>query len=156
MPAKKVTPKSTDTFGRDDPQYPGEIEISDADIKKAILAQVAGNDISVQIIGEMLSAETIEEMLAGALDTAALVGKTFALKSWKWATSKFGPKGKGVFAVMEVTILPGTDKVITTGSANIMAALLWFQEKKETPPPLTVKESETSAGNTVYRLAIAA
>jgi hypothetical protein len=132
------------------------VPLSDKDIAASIKAQAKGaSDVSLQIVGEMLSSKSVEELLAGSENTAALVDTTFALLSWKWGRSTFGDK-KGVFAIMKVKDVTGRERVVTSGSLNIMTALLWFQQNEEKPPPLTIRHSETSNGFDVYRFAIAA
>jgi hypothetical protein len=132
------------------------VPITDNDIRKAIETAARGNDDSLKIFGEMLSAKSIDELLAGALNTAAMVGVTFALRSWKWAKSTIAG-GAGVFAIVKVVTVDGSETTFTTGSLNLMTALLWFQQNEgEKRPPLTVRHSTTGAGFDVYRFAKAA
>jgi len=130
------------------------VALSDADIDKALLSGVTG--ISREITENMLAAETMDDLLGTTEPTAVLVGVTFALKAWKWLRST-KPGGAGIFAVLEIVDLSGRERVITTGSQNILTFLRWCEKKKvKEIPPLSVRESETESGNTVYRFVKAA
>lgn len=137
-----------------EPLQEERLPIEFADVRGALLENSSG--IANEITAKMLDAESIDELLGTTEPTLALVGTIFALRQWKWLQST-KPGGSGYFAVLEVTDLGGNERVITTGSQNILAALVWFQEHKiKDIPPLTVKMSETADGNTVYRFAKAA
>jgi len=126
------------------------VPLSESEIEKA-LGKTGG--VAGEITKGMLAAKDMDELLGGTEPTSALVGITFALRSWKWLKSQVGG-GSGIFAVLEVTDLNGKDRVVTTGSQNILTALLWFQRHNVTKvPALTVRESTTGDGNTVYRFA---
>lgn len=126
------------------------IPVADSEIEKA-LRKTSG--VTGDITKRMLEAETIEDLLGGTEPTAALVGVTFALVGWKWLRSQVAG-GTGIFALLEVRDLNGKDRQVTSGSQNILTALLWFQQHAvKKVPALTVRESTTSDGNTVYRFA---
>jgi hypothetical protein len=128
----------------------GQLVLPDSEIEKA-LRKASG--VAGDITKRMLAAENIDELLGGTEPTAALVGVTFALQGWKWLKSQVAG-GSGIFALLEVRDLNGKDRQVTTGSQNILTALLWFQKNKvKKVPALTVRESTTGDGNTVYRFA---
>lgn len=141
------------TFG-DGEESTAVVALSDSDIDKALLTGVTG--VAREITEQMLEAEDFDDILGTTEPTSALVGVTFALKAWKWLRST-KPGGAGIFAVMEVVDLNGRERVVTSGSQNILTFLRWCEKKgKTTLPALSVRESETADGNTVYRFVKAA
>ena len=123
---------------------------------RQLVLLASGDGISREITESMFDADSIDKLLSSTEGTDALVGITFMLKAWKFLRGQFtiaGTQEKGVFAVMEVLTLGGEEKVVTTGSQNILAALLKFQETGWELPALTVRHTVTEAGNDVYRLA---
>jgi hypothetical protein len=152
-------PKETKGFEEETTDAPSTaLALSGDEVRQLVLGSVSG--VAREITEDMLSAETIDQLLSTTEPTAILVGVTFALKAWKWLRGQFtiaGTEQKGVFAVLEVLTLAGETKVVTTGSQNILAALLWFEDHGIVePPPMTVRHSTTEAGNDVYRFAKAA
>jgi hypothetical protein len=140
------------------------VPLTEQDIDAA-LAKATG--VAGDITQRMLAAANIDELLGGTEPTAALVGVTFALMGWRWMASKItGKGGSGIFALLAIRDLNGKDRVVTTGSQNMMTSLRWFElhsfatkkgddwwPKSGKLPSFTVRESETAEGNTVYRFA---
>lgn len=131
------------------------VPLSDREIEAAIIASAGDNAVSIEIAGKILAAETVQDILGTTDPTESLVGVTFGVRGWKWAKSKFGNRS-GAFVILVVVDVGGRERTVTSGSVNIMAALRAFEKTKLEIPPLTVRSSETQAGNTVYRFAQAA
>jgi hypothetical protein len=132
------------------------VPLSGAEIDTMLLSGVTG--VAREITENMLEAEDFDGILGTTEPTSALVGVTFALKSWKWLRST-KPGGSGLFAVLEIVDLNGRERVITTGSQNCLTFLRWLEKvpaRAKQIPPLSVRESETVDGNTVYRFVKAA
>lgn len=130
------------------------IPLSEAEIDKAILAS-AGAGIAREIAEQILAGATVDEILGTVDPTESLVGVVFKLRSFEWRRSSFG--NGMAFVVMKCQDVDGRERTVTTGSANVMSALRAFQNAKLTDiPALTVKETISSNGRVVYKLARAA
>lgn len=155
MPTTKTGKPLDGKLGEDPADQAGGqlVPLSTDEVRAMVLGGVSG--VARDITEQMLGAEDIDALLGSTEPTEALVGITFRLKTWKWVRSQIKAQGSGVFAVLDVVDLSGKSRIVTTGAQNILAALLWFQDHTQSAdevPPLTVRSSETEAGNTVYRL----
>ena len=152
MPAKKK--EMTGDFDDDGTSVPGGslVSLSEKELDLAILASAAGNDVAREIAENILNGQTVDEILGTVDPTESLVNVIFRPIEWKWGRSNFGDK-KGAFCVLKVVDVDGRERVVTSGSPNIMAALRAFELRGIDPPALTVREAVTASGYTTYRFA---
>jgi hypothetical protein len=156
----KATTLRKPTGGSDLPEDPDDnyqppatalVPMSEKEIDAAILASASGS-VAREIAEGVLNATTVDDILGSVDPTESLVGIIFRPIEWAWRRSTFGNK-KGAFVVLKVVDGDGRERTVTSGSLNIMAALRAFEQSGLDIPALTVRESVTADGNTVYRFA---
>jgi hypothetical protein len=128
------------------------VPLDEKELDLAILASAAGNDVAREIAERILSADTVDEILGTVDPTESLVGVVFKPIEWKWGRSSFGNK-EGAFVVLKVLDLDGRERIVTSGSPNVMAALRAFERLDAPIPALTMRDAVTANGYTTYRLA---
>lgn len=155
----KSTKPLTGDFDDDGSAVPGAAPVSgslvpfnEKELDKAILASAAGSDVAREIAENILNGQTVDEILGTVDPTESLVGVIFRPTEWKFGHSAFGDK-KGAFVVMKVVDAEGRERVVTSGSPNVMAALRAFEKVGCDIPPLTMRDAVTANGYTTYRLA---